>query len=338
MHYPGYKVLKVSLILLLILTFFLSLGIGRFPISPLDIIRGIFSWITGVDSGISDIARNVILKIRLPRVILALSGGIGLGVCGASLQGIFRNPLVSPGVIGVTSGSGFGASLGILIFGWGTLPMLFAFIFGIGALAITYGIAKKTSMKNVLIFILAGVVINMFFQAMISLVKFLADAEDKLPSIVYWLMGSLSTSSWKKVFLTVPLTLISSFFLILLRWRMNLLSLGFDSVRGLGMEPEKIMRWILILTTLIVSSIVSVAGIVGWIGLIIPHISRLLVGTDNKKLLPVSALTGGIFFLVIDTTARSISAMEVPLGILTAIIGAPIFIGLLLKSKGNWNI
>ncbi len=324
--------------LALVAVFVVSLSLGRYPVP----IKDIWAILThpggaGLDASMR-IPRSVILNIRLPRVVMALTGGIGLGVSGAVFQGVFRNPLVSPGVVGVTAGSGFGAALGILLFGWGTMPQLFGFFFGVTALFSTWIIAKKSGSTSVLVFVLAGVVVNMFFQAMISLVKFTADAEEKLPSIVYWLMGSLGSASWRKAVVAVPILLGSSAVLIFMRRRINLLSLGDEAVKGLGVNPRSIMVPVLIFTTLAVSAVVSVAGIVGWIGLIVPHIARMIIGPDHEKLLPASALAGGIFFMVVDTLARSISAQDIPLGILTALVGAPVFVALLIKTKGSWKL
>ncbi len=328
----------VTAALLMVVVFGASLSLGRYPI-PIKDILAILTHPGG--EGLADslsIPRSVIFNIRLPRVVLALTGGIGLGVSGAVFQGVFRNPLVSPGVVGVTAGSGFGAALAILIFGWGTMPQLFGFFFGATALFSTWIIAKKSGSTSILVFVLAGVVVNMFFQAMISLVKFTADAEEKLPSIVYWLMGSLASASWRKAVVAVPVLLASSAVLIFMRRRINLLSLGDEAVRGLGVNPRSIMIPVLLFTTLSVSAVVSVAGIVGWIGLIVPHIARMIVGPDHEHLLPASALAGGIFFMIVDTLARSISAQDIPLGILTALVGAPVFVGLLIKTRGSWQL
>lgn len=330
--------LYTLLILLMAVVFVLAMAMGRYPVPPGQVFKILSSAVLPVTENWSPITESVILRIRLPRVIMALAGGLGLGICGAIFQGIFRNPLVSPGVVGVTSGAGFGAALAILIFGMGIRTQLFAFIFGGGALFITWTITKRTKASSLLVFVLSGVIVNMFFQAMISLVKFMADSEEKLPSIVYWLMGSLSSCSWRKISFVVPLILLVSLILFLMRRRINLLSLGEETVRSLGVSPVILMNTILVLTTVVVSAIVSIAGIVGWIGLIIPHIARMITGPDHEKLIPVSALLGAIFFMIIDTAGRSISPQDLPLGILTALLGAPLFIGLLIQTKGEWNL
>jgi len=316
----------------------ISLSVGRFPVSYRDTARILLS-LSGIHLGEwSAISESVILNLRLPRVILAVLCGAGLSITGAIFQGIFRNPLVSPGVVGVTSGAGFGAALALLLFGWGVTTQLFAFVFGILALLLTWSIARKTGGNTFLVFVLAGVIVNMFAQAMISLLKFLADSEETLPAIVYWLMGSLSSASWEKLALSGPMILVCSVLLLLLRRRINLLSLGEETVRSLGVNPRPLISIILVLTTLIVSAVVSVAGVVGWVGLIVPHITRMIIGADHERLIPGSALVGGILFVGIDTAARSLSAHDLPLGILIALIGAPLFIALLLKTKGVWEL
>ena len=328
----------IILTTLVLVMFILALAVGRYPVPPVQVFKILYSTVIPIRKEWDLITESVILRIRLPRVSMALAGGLGLGVCGAIFQGIFRNPLVSPGVVGVTSGAGFGAALAILIFGMGIMTQFFAFLFGGGALLLTWTITKRTRASSLLVFVLSGVIINMFFQAMISLVKFMADTEEKLPSIVYWLMGSLSSCSWQKISLVIPLILLASLILVLMRQRINLLSLGDETVLSLGVDPVVLMNIILVLTTIIVSAIVSIAGIVGWIGLIIPHIARMIVGPDHERLIPVSALLGAIFFMLIDMVGRSISPQDIPLGILTALFGAPLFIGLLIRTKGEWNL
>lgn len=318
--------------------FIASLSVGRFPIHPRLIIEILFG--PGGDQVPREVAlaTSVVLNIRLPRVIMALVAGAGLGITGAVYQGVFRNPLVSPGVVGVTAGAGFGAALAILLFGWGPMLQVFGFAFGAGALTLTWWIAKKSEAASLVVFVLAGVIVNLFFQAMISLIKFTADSEEKLPSIVYWLMGSLSSASWKKIIWTVPVIILSSLVMILMRRRVNLLSLGSEAVRGLGVDPKKPMALVLITTTLTVSAVVSVAGIVGWVGLVVPHITRMIVGADHERLIPASALVGAAFFITVDTLGRTLSPQDLPLDVLTAVVGAPLFIWLLIRSKGRWAL
>jgi len=318
--------------------FLTGLSAGRYHIPFLRVLGILFHPLFGFEKNWLPVEEAVVLNLRLPRVAMAAVSGMGLSVCGAVYQGIFRNPLVSPGVIGVTSGAGFGAALGILLFGWGIGAQLFAFIFGFAALLMTLSITGKTGGNAILVFILAGVVVNMFFQAGISFLKIIADSEDQLPSIVYWLMGSLSQTGKEHFFFTMPLIIISSLLLIAARWRINALSLGIDAAKSLGVKTGESLVFILFFSTLAVSAVVSVGGIVGWVGLIVPHMVRMVVGSDHEKLLPASAVAGAILFMLIDISARIIAPVEIPLGVITAFIGTPVFIYLLVKSKGSWVV
>lgn len=333
--------LKKALLLLVPLSaavFLLALSAGRYYIPFPTVIKILFSPLLGLEKTWLPVEESVVLNLRLPRVLMAAASGMGLSVCGAVYQGIFRNPLVSPGVIGVTSGAGFGATLGILIFGWGPAAQVLAFAFGFAALMMALWITGRTGGNTILVFILAGVVVNMFFQAGISFLKIIADTEDKLPSIVYWLMGSLSQTGKENFLFTVPLVVVSSSLLMAARWRINALSLGIEAARSLGVRTGESLAFVLFFSTLAVSAIVSVGGIIGWVGLIIPHMTRMITGPDHEKLLPACAASGALIFMLIDIAARTVSTVEIPLGIITALAGAPVFIYLLVKSRGNWVV
>ncbi len=324
-----------------IIVFFVSLSLGRYRIPFLTVLKIVFYPIlpfSGYEKTWLDVEESVVMALRFPRVIMAAVSGMGLSVCGAVYQGIFRNPLASPGIIGVTSGAGFGATLGILFFGWGVAAQISAFTFGFAALLVALAITKKTGGNAVLVFVLAGVIVNMFFQAGISFLKIVADTEEQLPAIVYWLMGSLAQASKHHLIFTMPLIIISSLLLIFARWRINALSLGIEAAKSLGVKTGKSLVFILFFSTLAVSAIVSVGGIIGWVGLIIPHMARMVIGSDHEKLLPVSAAVGAIIFMLIDLLARTIAPVEIPLGVITALLGTPVFIYLLIKSKGNWVV
>ncbi len=322
----------------LVFLFFLSLSIGRYPISFLKTLNILTGGIFSRGAGWTELDSGIVFGLRLPRVLMALFSGAGLGICGAVYQGVFRNPLASPGIIGVSAGSGFGAALGILLFGWGLHTQLFAFIFGAAALIMTYTITRKTRANSLVIFVLAGVIVNMFFQALTSLVKLTADSEEKLPGIVYWLMGSLSGVTPVNLYIAAPVIMISSIFLLLMRWNINAISLGEETAQSLGQNTRLVLILVLLFTTLSVSAVVSAAGIVGWLGLIVPHIVRMVIGPDHRHLMPLSALFGAGFFLLIDDFARSVSVIDIPIGILTAVIGAPVFIILLIRSHGEWRL
>jgi len=318
--------------------FLLALSSGRYYIPLHRVLQILVYPLFGLEKTWSAVEESVVLSLRLPRVVMAAVSGMGLSVCGAVYQGIFRNPLVSPGVIGVSSGAGFGATLGILLFGWGIGAQLFAFIFGFAALFMALAITGRTGGNTILVFILAGVVVNMFFQAGISFLKIAADTEDQLPSIVYWLMGSLSQSGKEHFYFTIPVAAVSTILLIAVRWRINALSLGIEAAKSLGVNTGVSLSFILFFSTLAVSAIVSVGGIIGWVGLIIPHMARMIVGPDHEKLLPASAAAGAVIFMIIDISARVIAPVEIPIGVITALVGAPVFIFLLVKSKGNWVV
>ncbi|SEQ22270.1 iron complex transport system permease protein [Faunimonas pinastri] len=309
-----------------------SLGIGRIDIPFWRVVEVLCSAVVPSPT-ITPLEWNVVVTVRLPRVLLALLSGGGLALAGAALQGVFRNPLVGPQVVGVSSGAAFGGTLAILL----SLPrfglLSFAFFFGLLALVLVYGLNSFVSRRNLLALVLAGVVVHGFFGALVSLVQYLADTEDKLPAMVFWLLGSLATASWSKVALVCGPVLVGGGLLLALRWRINLLSMGDEDARALGIDVER-MRWfVLALVAAIVSAQVAVSGIIGWIGLVVPHTARMLVGPDHRTMMPASFLLGGFFLIVVDDVARTVSGTEIPLGILTALIGTPVFAFLLRRSQ-----
>ncbi|OAT32513.1 FecCD family ABC transporter permease [Proteus myxofaciens] len=278
----------------------------------------------------------VFWQIRLPRVLAAILIGGGLALAGAAYQGMFRNPLVSPDILGVSSGAGVGAVFGIFL-GQSMLSVqLFAFTGGLLAVALVYSIAKLAKQHDpVLSLVLVGIAVSALCGSAISLMKILADPYTQLPSITFWLLGGLSSITAPDLLAVIPLMLIGFIPLILLRWRMNILSLSDEEARSLGLNVE-LTRIIFILSaTLITASAVSIAGIIGWLGLIVPHITRLLVGANFSQQLPFSLLCGAIMLLITDTLARTIANIELPLGILTSAIGAPFFLMLLLNTRRN---
>ncbi|MFJ7919866.1 FecCD family ABC transporter permease [Lysinibacillus fusiformis] len=326
----------ILLWLLPILVAIVSLGVGRFEVSLEHIIKILASQIIPVEQTWTQMEETVVMNIRLPRILLALLIGGGLSIAGAGFQGMFGNPLVSPDILGVSAGAGFGASLGILLFGQNFSAQLLALLFGLGAIGFTYLIAGAKKNAPIFMFVLAGVVTSALFNALISLTKFMADPEEKLPAITYWLMGSLGTATYKDLSIGGPLIGIGIVILYLLRWRLNILTLPEDEAKSMGI-PVARLKWLVILgATLITAASVAVAGIVGWVGLIIPHVARMLVGNNNQFVLPLSVAIGSVYLLIIDNLARSLTATEIPLSILTAIIGAPFFAYLLRRSGGGW--
>lgn len=327
---------KIVLWLLPIIIAMISFSVGRFDVSLEHVFKIFASQFFDVEQTWTEMEERVVLNIRLPRILLALLIGGGLSIAGASFQGMFGNPLVSPDILGVSAGAGFGASLGILLFGQNFTTQVMALAFGIVAIGFTFLVAGAKKNAPIFMFVLAGVITSALFNALISLTKFVADPEEKLPAITYWLMGSLGTATYQDVMIAGPLIIIGMLILYGLRWRLNILTLPEDEAKSMGISVTK-LKWVIIFAaTLITAASVAVAGIVGWVGLIIPHVARMLVGNNNQYVLPVSIAIGSAYLLAIDNLARSITATEIPLSILTAIIGAPFFAYLLRRSRGGW--
>ena len=331
------KISSFALIIILILMINISLFLGQYQIS-FDEYLMFLKKLIGLNSLIDDekyeTMKSIIFDIRLPRIISAILIGASLAVAGASFQAMFVNPLVSPGILGVLSGASFGAALGMILgLNW-FLINLSNFIFGILAVffAITISFIYSSS-RNMIILVLGGIISSSLFSALLSIIKYGADTNDVLPAITYWLMGSLSFSTSSIVWnLTIPM-LGGILILIFFSKYLNALSLGDEEAKALGINTKLIKLIIIIVATLISALSVILAGIIGWIGLIIPHITRLLFGADNKVILPMSALIGAIFLLIVDNTSKLIFSFEIPIGIVTAIIGIPIFIFVLKNAK-----
>lgn len=330
------KIHVILMIILPLLLFFLSICFGRYWVSPETVLKILFTHVLPITPDWSPLQESVVLSIRLPRIILVMLVGAGLAVAGAAFQGLFGNPLVSPDILGVSAGAGFGAALAIMVSGQLALIQLMAFSFGIVAVVITYSIGHLKTGTPLFMLVLSGVITGAFFQALISLLKYLADPNDKLPTIVYWLMGSMAGATYTDLIIGMPLILGGIFILYLLRWRINILSLDEEEARSLGIDVQR-LRWLVIIAaTVITATAVSLCGIVGWVGLVVPHIGRMLVGPDHRKLLPACISIGAFLLLFIDNIARSATSAEIPLSILTAVIGAPFFAYLLRKTGGKW--
>lgn len=327
------RIVVIALAVLLALTAIAALGVGHYGLSPMRVMEIVAAPVRPPDNTISPTESAVVFTVRLPRVLLAILSGAGLALSGAALQGVFRNPLVGPQIIGVSSGAAFGGVLAILF----ALPRAgllgAAFSFGILALACVYALNGIVARRNILALVLAGVVVSGFFSALVSLVQYVADAEDALPLMVFWLLGSFATANWERLALAALPMLIGATVLLGLRWRINLLSLGDEDARSLGVRVERLRWLILVLVACIVAAQVAVSGIVGWVGLVVPHMARILVGPDHRVMMPVSMLVGALYLLVIDTVARNATTGEIPLGILTALIGTPVFAILLRRSE-----
>ena len=256
---------------------------------------------------------------------------------GAAFQGMFQNPLVSPFILGVSAGASFGAALGLVL----SLPYMgvqaMAFVFGMLAVAITYFLARIYKTTPVLMLVLSGTVVSAFFQALLSIIKFTAEGDEKLPAITLWLMGSLGSVSLGDLAISLIPIVICCTGLMILRWRINLLSMGEREAKSLGVNVQRTNLLIIIFSTVITSTAVSICGIIGWVGQVIPHFCRMVVGPDHKVLIPATMFVGATYILLVDNLCRLLTASEIPLGILTAIIGAPVFAYLLRRTKGGWN-
>lgn len=333
MSHRSYRITLLAVITLTLAIAVCSLGIGRYGLSPWRVVQILTEPLAGHYPGINDIERQVVWRVRLPRILMALCAGAGLALSGATLQGVFRNPLVDPHIIGVSAGAAFGGTLAILL-SWSPLLLLLStFTFGMTALLLIFVIATALDKHNVLILILAGVILSGFFGALVSLMQYLADTEEKLPNIVFWLLGSFATARPDKLLTLATVLCIAGGLLMRLRWHINVLSMGEQDARALGIAVTPLRWLVLSLCAAIVATQVAVSGSIGWIGLVIPHVARLLVGADHRRLLPVSLWLGGAFMLLVDSLARSLSAAEIPVGILTALLGAPIFALLLYRTQ-----
>lgn len=324
------------LIALPIFLFFVSFMLGRYPVAPIDVIKTILSPIFP-SLAVSPELNSIVFTIRLPRIIAALLVGAALSIAGASFQGIFKNPLVSPDLLGVSMGAGFGAAIAILMNMGNALIQLCAFIFGIISVSITYGISKAYKAGGILLLVLSGTAVSAFFNALISGTKFMADPYDKLPQITYWLMGSLSAVNFDKLAMIIIPLLIGIIVILVLRWHLNVLAMGDEEAQSLGINPNNLRLIIIVACTLVTSAAVSISGIIGWVGLVVPHMTRIIVGPDHKILLPASLSIGASFLLLIDNISRTFISIEIPIGILTAIVGVPLFLYLLRRGYSEWN-
>jgi len=310
----------------------LALFVGTYSISPVVVLKSLFGGISTLP-GLGDLPEKaIILNIRLPRVVLAGLIGVALSVSGVTLQGIFRNPLVDPFILGISAGAALGCALSVGFFPH--LPIQgMAFLFGIVAVFLAYRMARTQGEVSRLPLILSGVIISAFFTALVSIVKFLVDPH-RLQSIVYWLMGSFSLADWGFVRIAALGIAAGLLPILLMRWRLNVLSMGEDEARALGVNVKRDRIIFIASSTLIVSIAVSVSGIIGWVGLMVPHLIRMISGPDHKSLVPLSMAGGAAFMILADTIARNVTGFDIPVGIITAITGAPFFI-YLMRRGGN---
>ncbi len=327
---------NIILISLPIIVFFMSFLVGIYPLSPVEVVTTILAkFIPTIHA--STTASTIVWDIRLPRIMAAVLVGAALSVAGAAFQGTFKNPLVSPDILGVSSGAGFGAAIAILLVGIPLITQISAFTWGLIAVTITYLTARSIRSNEILVMVLSGMAIGAFFTALVSLCKYMADPYSKLPQIVYWLMGSLASVTDQEVLIISIPIIIGIAIISILGWKLNVLAMGDEESKSLGIETGKLRLIIIICCTMITAAAVSISGIIGWVGLVIPHISRILVGPNHQKLIPATICLGASFLLLIDDISRTLLVTEIPIGILTALIGAPFFLYLLRKGYSEWS-
>jgi iron complex transport system permease protein len=312
--------------------------VGRYPVGLGDLVGVLASKALGHRTDVSPAIESVILQVRGPRVLAAVLVGAALALAGTAFQGLFRNPLVSPDILGASSGAALGAVVGIYL-SLGVLAIQsVAFVGGLVAVGAVYAIGSAVQSRDpILVLVLTGVVVGSLFGAGVGLVKYLADPYNQLPAMTFWLLGSLSATTAPDLIPLFGPIAIGAIALIALRWRMNVMSLPEEEARALGVATGPLRIALVAAATLVTSASVAAAGIIGWVGLVVPHLARSLVGPDFARLLPASAILGGGYLLLIDTLARTMAQVEIPLGILTAVIGTPFFIWLLASVQKTWS-
>lgn len=320
----------IILVLALVASIVIGICAGQYPVAPGKVLSILAGW--GERTPTLTMDERIVTLLRGPRIALVAICGAGLAISGAAMQGVFRNPLAAPELLGVSSGAAFGGAAAILAGFGGAVLLGGAFTAGLLALVMVGAISRVNGRSDTTTVILTGVIVGAFFSALVSITQLLADPYNSLPAIVFWLMGSFATATWEKVLLATPAILVGGGLLWMMRFRINILSLGDEEAGALGVPVER-DRWLIFFgVTLVIATTVSVAGIVGWVGIVIPQVARLLVGHDHRHLLPASALLGASYLCVVDTLARSATSTEVPLGVLTAVIGAP-FVAFLLRRR-----
>lgn len=333
---------KLILALLLVTVFVFSIVVGRYPITIPELLSTVYSYFIGSSMGHSENLETVIFNVRLPRVITAMVVGAALSIAGASYQGMFKNPLVSPDILGASAGAGFGAALAILFSLSVFMIQLSAFVWGALAVMLVYLINTKLintklNYEPTLGLVLSGIIISSLFSSGTAAIKYIADANDKLPEITFWLMGSLSAVD-KRDLLNIIFPMVAGFLLLfLVRWRINILAFGEEEARALGINTQRLRMIIILGSTLITAASVSVSGMIGWVGLVIPHLARAIAGPNYETLIPVTFIIGASYLLLVDDLARCLGAVEVPLGILTSLLGVPVFLIVLRKNIAGWR-
>lgn len=328
------KIIIFSLIMILIISILISFAIGKYPIEPNQVCGILLSKITNIDKFWTDSMETIFFNVRLPRIILACLVGGCLAAAGASYQCIFLNPMAAPDILGASSGAAFGAALAIYLYKSGSQVTISAFIFSLITVFLVYMISQRTKGNKVLGLILSGIMISSLFSSGTSFIKLVADPNDQLPAITYWLMGSLSGTKTADVKFAIIPMVIGIIPLLCISWQVNILTVGEDEARTMGINTKLIRFITIICATLLTSASVAVSGMIGWIGLVIPHLSRKLVGNNFVYLLPTSIIFGASFLLLVDNVSRNLWTSEIPIGILTSFIGVPFFIYLITRREG----
>lgn len=328
-----YKSLLAGLILALAALVILAVGLGRFYLSPLRVTQIFLSKVFPIEVVWEAKEESVLFALRLPRILAAILVGMSLSLSGAAYQGVFQNPLVAPDMLGVSAGACVGASTAILCNAEEGAIQVMAFLGGISAVALASAIPRLVRNQSMMTLVLAGVIVSGLMNSILGLLKYLADPDTQLASITHWQLGSLSSAVWRDVAYVGPPMFIAAAVLVAARWEINVLSLGEKEARSLGTDIKRTRGVIVLCATALTACAVCISGTIGWIGLVIPHLGRMLVGPDNRRLIPVSAVLGAIFLLAIDTIARNITSAELPLSILTGLIGAPFYFYLLMSQR-----
>lgn len=328
-----YRFIMLVMLLVLICAVLLSFWIGYYPLAPADVVRAFLSRF-GYSGDILPQAVTIFWSIRLPRILSAVFIGASLSVAGATYQGMFRNPLVSPDILGVSSGASLGAALAILSGRANWIVQLSAFAGGIGAVALSYIISRKSAHEQTLSLVLTGSMIMALCNAGVTMIKYVSDPNDVLQQITFWLMGSLTKTNMDSLSWTwVPMALGLSVIRFILRWRLNLMTLSEEEAGSLGVPIRRYRLIFIAASTMLSAAAVCLGGLIGWVGLMIPHIGRALVGPDYKSLIPACAMTGAAYLVLMDDIARSLLSLELPLGVVTSIMGAPFFVSLIIRRR-----
>ena len=315
----------------LLALFLLSFVVGRYGVPMGQVVRILLSGVLPLEQTWTDNMAIAVLNVRLPRILLACLVGCGLSAAGTGYQTVFQNPMAAPDILGASSGACFGAALAILTGQGAVMITVFAFLASLLSVALVYLVGNHTRGNRVVNLLLAGIMVGSLFSACTSYIKLVADPTNQLPQITYWLMGSLSGTRMGTVKFAAVCMAVGLVPLLLLRWRMNLLTLSPDEARAMGVHTDRLRLAVILSSTVLTAAAVSVSGMIGWVGLVIPHLSRRIVGSDCRRLMPMACLFGAAFLLLVDNMARCLTATEIPIGILTAFVGAPFFIYLMVK-------